>query len=284
MKTFKDTVYSSERALYGISDAKVENCIFAGEEDGESALKESKNIQVDNCRFELRYPFWHSTGFDVKGCRLTETCRASFWYCINGQISDTEITGVKALRECENVNIKNVNALSSEFGWKCRDIKAENCSFQSEYIFFDSKNISLDNIILKGKYSFQYTQNLTIKNSQLETKDSFWHASNVVVENCTVKGEYLGWYSDGLTLRNCKIIGTQPFCYCKNLILENCELVDCDLAFEYSDVIADTHGHIISIKNVKSGKVYVDSVGEIITTNPVYECCGKVIVRGSSKP
>ena len=138
----------------------------------------------------------------------------------------------------------------------------------------------MEKIHLKGKYSFQYVRGLTIRDSELDTKDSFWHAENVTVENSTVRGEYLGWYSDGLTMRNCMIIGTQPFCYCKNLRLENCELIDCDLAFEYSDVVADLRGHVISVKNPRSGRITLDSVGEIITTGKVQECRGEVVVRG----
>ena len=52
-----------------------------------------------------------------------------------------------------------------------------------------------------------------------------------------------------------------------------------DLSFEYSDVEADIKGHVDSVKNPKSGTITLDSVGEIITEDAVYECTGKVIVR-----
>ena len=279
MKLIKDTTFSGERALYALKNTRVENCIFEGEEDGESALKESSDIAVVNCAFKLRYPLWHSRGFSIENSSMSETCRAPLWYSSDGNINGMNITGVKALRECERVKIFDTTAVSAEFGWKCRDITAANSRFESEYIFLDSEHIILENIYLKGKYSFQYVDGLTIKDSELDTKDSFWHAKNVVVENSTVKGEYLGWYSENLFMRNCKIIGTQPFCYCKNLRLENCELIDCDLAFEYSDVNAELNGHVISIKNPRLGKIVVDSVGEIISDGAVYDCKGKVIIR-----
>ena len=280
MDIIQNKTYSNERALYALKNTRVESCTFAGEADGESALKESRDIEAVGCSFELRYPLWHSHDFLLEGSKMTETCRAPLWYSSNGKIANTNITGVKALRECDNVQIEGTTAISAEFGWRCRDIWAKNSSFESEYIFFMSERVTLDNIKLKGKYSFQYVDGLTITNSELDTKDSFWHAKNVTVENSIVKGEYLGWYSDNLTMRNCKIIGTQPFCYCTNLTLENCELVDCDLAFEYSDVTADTHGHVISIKNPRSGKIEVDSVGEIIRGEAVYDCKAEIIVRG----
>lgn len=122
-------------------------------------------------------------------------------------------------------------------------------------------------------------KNLEITDCVLDTKDAFWHSENVTVRNSVVKGEYLAWFSDGLTLIDCKIIGTQPLCYCKNLKLINCTMEDTDLSFEYSDVEADVKGHVISIKNPKSGTITVDSVGEIIREAPVMECFGEIVIR-----
>ena len=94
-----------------------------------------------------------------------------------------------------------------------------------------------------------------------------------------VKGEYLAWFSEGLTLVNCKIIGTQPLCYCKDLTLANCTMEGADFAFEYSDVTADIQGHVISVKNPRSGVITLDSVGEVIHEDSVMECTGQVVIR-----
>lgn len=120
--------------------------------------------------------------------------------------------------------------------------------------------------------------NLTITNSNLDTKDAFWHSKDVLIKDCIVEGEYLGWFSENLTIINCKIIGTQPLCYCKNLKLINCQMIDTDLAFEYSEVEATIKGHIVSIKNPKSGKIIVDSVGEIINKDSIMENNCQIIV------
>ena len=54
---------------------------------------------------------------------------------------------------------------------------------------------------------------------------------------------------------------------------------DTDLSFEYSDVEADVKGHILSVKNPRSGRIIADSVGEIISGDAVMECTGEVILR-----
>jgi len=54
---------------------------------------------------------------------------------------------------------------------------------------------------------------------------------------------------------------------------------DTDLAFEYSDVVADITGHILSVKNPKSGVITADSVGTVIREDAVMECTGEVRLR-----
>ena len=71
----------------------------------------------------------------------------------------------------------------------------------------------------------------------------------------------------------------QPLCYCKDLTLIDCTMEGCDLSFEYSEVDATVNGHIDSVKNVKSGRVVADSVGEIVSSDAVMECIGEIIIR-----
>ena len=272
--------FDAERALYYLQHADVESCLFAGPADGESALKEARDVALKDCSFSLRYPLWHVQGFRLNNSSMDELTRAAIWYSHDGTIRDSNLGGIKALRECGNIEIDNSSVNSLEFGWKCRNIRLRNSSVHAEYLFFDSRDVELENVRMSGKYSFQYMENLTIRDSILDTKDAFWHSKNITVTNCTLKGEYLAWFSEGLTLINCHIIGTQPFCYCKNLKLVNCTMEATDLAFEYSDVEADIRGHVDSVKNPRSGHIILDSVGEIIMTDDVtMECTGTVTIR-----
>ncbi len=278
-KLITGLVSDEERALYNLTDAVVESCSFAGEADGESALKESRSITVKNCNFELRYPLWHTTDFKLIDSKMSVSCRAPLWYSKNGVIDHCEINGVKCLRECENIEIKNTKLVSTEFGWKCRNIHFSDCDMESEYFLFMTRDTDIERLRMNGKYSFQYTENLRIKDSELNTKDAFWHCKNVTVENSVINGEYLAWYSDGLTLINCKINGTQPLCYCRNLRIINCTMENADLSFEYSDVRADINGSIVSVKNPHSGYIKADSIGEVIIGNSVMENNCRIITE-----
>ena len=280
-KIVKNGVFDQERALYNLCDAQVVNCRFEGEADGESALKECRNVEIDGSTFVLRYPLWHAKGFNLKNSQMATSARAPIWYTEDGVIENCRIESIKTLRDCKNTKIKNSYISSEEFGWKCDGIEICNSEIESVYFLLDTKNVTIDNLKMKGKYSFQYTENIHIKNSYLDTKDAFWHTKNLTVENSTVKGEYLGWFSDGLTLINCHISGTQPLCYCKNLKLVNCTMEDTDLSFEYSSVEADIKGHIVSVKNPQSGYINADSIGEIILEDSVVECDCKITTRKS---
>ena len=263
MKIYDKLTFDEERALYGERDILVKNCAFDGPADGESAFKEGGDIRADECYFNLRYPFWHCDGVEITDSEMTELCRAALWYSSDIKITDSKMHGIKAVRECERVNLAGCDVVSPEFGWFSTDIVARNCKFVSEYFMLRAKNIDFASVEFKGKYSFQYIENSLFDNCNFDTKDAFWHAKNVTVRNSVVKGEYLAWYAENITFENCRLIGTQPLCYCKNLKLINCTMEGCDLSFEKSEVDATVIGHIDSVKNAY-GRISAGSIGEII--------------------
>ena len=281
MQIVENETFDQERALYGSRDLLVRNCAFDGPADGESAFKECTDVAAENCFFNLRYPFWHNHGLKIVGSELTELCRAALWYSDGIEIVDTKLHGIKALRECGDVQIRDCDIISPEFGWSTRGITMDNSSAVSEYFMMRSENLTFRNVRFTGKYSFQYIRGGVFENCNFDTKDAFWHSENVTVRNSTLKGEYLAWYSSGLTLINCKIIGTQPLCYCKGLTLIDCEMVDTDLSFEKSEVSATLVSPIVSIKNPLSGLIAVPEVGEVIRDDP--ESRGQIIVGGTRK-
>ena len=278
-KIIKGNTYDEERALYNLQNATVDSCTFAGPADGESAFKEAKDIEVVNCEFHLRYPLWHTERFALRDCTMDINTRAPLWYSSQGIIENCELHGVKCLRECTDIEVRNSDIISPEFGWRCSNLDFTNSVAEGEYIFFESKSGRFTDFKLKGKYSFQYVEDMVFENCVLDTKDAFWHAKNVTCRNCIIKGEYLGWYSDALTLIDCKLSGTQPLCYCKRLKLVNCEMENADLSFEYSEVDAEIKGGIMSVKNPAKGRIIADSYGEIITENSVMELSCEIFTR-----
>ena len=88
--------FDEERALYNLKNADVVDCVFAGPADGESALKESRDVNVQNCSFSLRYPLWHVEKFKLDKSVMDELTRAAIWYAKDGMITDSTLNGIKA--------------------------------------------------------------------------------------------------------------------------------------------------------------------------------------------
>ena len=103
MNKIENQNFDKERALYNLKDTEVINCNFAGIEDGESVLKEARNVVVKNCNFSLRYPMWHNRKFILENSNLDELSRAPIWYSTDGEIKNSKINSIKCLRECKNI-------------------------------------------------------------------------------------------------------------------------------------------------------------------------------------
>ena len=97
--TISDMTLDMERALYGAHDCLIKNCTFDGPADGESALKECREILVENCDFRLRYPFWHVTGANVKKLQQALTLLGYYKGAINSRYDTATTSAVKAFQK-----------------------------------------------------------------------------------------------------------------------------------------------------------------------------------------
>ena len=265
METIKNQYFEGERPLYSIKDGLRLEGVKIG--PGESSLKECADIEAVDCEFAGKYPFWECDGFTIRNCVFREGARAALWYTRGCRMYDTLVEAPKMFRRIQDVYLENVRMpMAQETFWDCRDIKIRNFeTHDANYIFMHSENIDIDGYTLYGNYSFQYVKNAVIRNANLQTKDAFWESENITVYDSVINGEFLAWYSRNLRLVRCRIGGTQPLCYCENLILEDCTFEpDADLAFEYSSVKATVNGHIVSVKNPRSGFIKAHSIGEVI--------------------
>lgn len=264
METIKNTSFGGERPLFAAHDLRLENVSFL---PGESALKECSNIEAVECEFNGKYPFWHVDGFRIEKCLFKEGARAALWYSRGLVMKDTLVEAPKMFREMDGITLENVQIPDAqETLWHCANVSLKNVKVSNaDYLFMHSHDISIEDYSQKGNYSFQYCRNVVIRNAVIHSKDAFWGTEDVTVYDSEIHGEYLGWHSNRLRLVNCHISGTQPLCYAAGLVMENCTMEeDCDLAFECSTVNATVNGHIVSVKNPRSGSITAGSYGEII--------------------
>ena len=113
MKEFKNGTYTGERALFALHGATIVDCVF---EDGESPLKEGRDLDVSKTTFRWKYPLWYCHDVEVKNCVIEETARSGIWYTFNIKMTDCMIASPKTFRrsggitliDCEIQRSKNV--------------------------------------------------------------------------------------------------------------------------------------------------------------------------------
>lgn len=265
MITINDKEYGGERPLYNSHDLRLENVTIHA---GESSIKESSNIEAEDCTFEGKYVFWEVNGFSVKNCYFAESARSSLWYSRNCRMIDCKVDAPKLFRRMTGIYVENTDFPNGEqFLWDCSDIELKNVAIDNcDYVFMHSTDIKLTDYRQNGNYGFQYAKNVEIHNALINSKDAFWEAENVTVYDSEINGEYLGWYGKNLKFVRCHFTGEQLLCYVDGLVLEDCTFgSDADLLFEYSTVKGNIKGNVTSIKNPTSGHLTIEgNVGEII--------------------
>ena len=82
----KNKIYEGERALFCSKDLEIFDTTF---QNGESPLKESKNLYINNCNFKWKYPLWYCNNVEVVNSTLFDTARSGIWYTNNITIKNS---------------------------------------------------------------------------------------------------------------------------------------------------------------------------------------------------
>lgn len=261
-KEIKQQVLTGERALFMSDHLNIVNTTFA---DGESPLKESSKIMLDESFFRWKYPLWYCEDIKVSGGVLFKTARSGIWYTHRIQVEDCMIEAPKTFRRASHITLTDVELPNAqETLWHCEQIKMKNVLAKGDYFAKDSRDIEAEGLSVYGNYAFDGCKNISIQNSKILSKDAFWNCENVVVKDSFVSGEYLAWNTKNITFINCTIESLQGLCYIENLKIENCKIFNTNLAFEYSTVDVECVSHIDSVKNPIEGTIKAKSIGEII--------------------
>ena len=261
-KEIRQQTLTGERALFQGKGLRITDCVFM---DGESPLKESRDIELNGSLFRWKYPLWYSKDIVAKKCTWFEMARAGVWYTDHILVEDAVIEAPKNFRRCHGVTLKNVSfPNASETLWHCENVRMENVTANGDYFAMNCKDMELDGFTLTGNYSFDVAENVVIRNDRMLSRDAFWNTDSVTVYDSFVSGEYLGWNAKNLTLINCTVESLQGMCYIDNLVMKGCKLINTTLAFEYSSVDAQIDSKIDSVMNPASGTIRAEYIENLI--------------------
>ena len=170
MKLINNKEFGGERPLFTIRDTRLENITIT---DGESGIKQCRNIEAKDCRFYGKYPWWHVDGALIEDCYFAEGSRSAIWYTNDLVMRRCRIDGPKFFREMRNVELEDVRICDAdETFWKVDGLKL--------------KNVRLVNCHLAGEQLLCYTQNLVLENC------TFDRLCDRVFEYSTVEADIRG--------------------------------------------------------------------------------------------
>ena len=234
-KEIRQQYLTGERPLFMGKDLKIYDTIF---DNGESPLKESRNIELYGSMFKWKYPLWYSKNILAEDCTWFEMARAGVWYTDNITVRNAMIEAPKNFRRCHGVVLENVDFPNAqETLWSCKQVKMDRVTAKGDYFAMNCTDMELNDFKLDGNYSFDGAKNVEIHNAKMLSKDAFWNSENVSL---------------------------QGMCYIDNLVMKNCKLINTTLAFEYSTVDADIHGKIDSVLNPSGGTIRAEHIGDLI--------------------
>ena len=129
VKKIQNGYYTGERPLFHGEHLEIGDTIFG---EGESPLKESRDITLKNSMFQWKYPLWYSKNVVAQDCTWAEMARAGVWYTdrfliLNWQaiILNCTIESLQGMCYIDNLVIKNCKLLNTTLAFEYSTIDVE---------------------------------------------------------------------------------------------------------------------------------------------------------------
>ena len=135
-KEIRQQFLTGERALFHARDLNIYDTIF---DDGESPLKESRNIELWGSMFRWKYPLWYCKNVKAHGCTWFEMARAGVWYTDDILVEDAVIEAPKNFRRCHGLTLRDVQLPNAaETLWNCQGVVMEDVAAKTVIICRDA--------------------------------------------------------------------------------------------------------------------------------------------------
>lgn len=149
-KQINEGYFDGERPLFKEHGAQITDTTFG---EGESPLKEARNIDLNDVVFKWKYPLWYDKHIKVNDSIFETMSRSGIWYTDDIEINNSALQAPKLFRRASNIKLNNVHfADAEETMWTCKDIKMKDVEVNGNYFGKDSENIYAENLNVVGNY------------------------------------------------------------------------------------------------------------------------------------
>ena len=219
MKNIDGGIFEGERALFFAEDTNITNATFR---NGESPLKESKNITLENCKFEWKYPLWYSKKIKAKNIVFEETARSGVWYAEGVTIKDSTILAPKTFRYSRWPSLFGVDMPNADEAlWHCSAVTLNTVKAKGESIGLGLKSGTVLRSTLQGDFLFDGCENVRIEESDLESYSGFCNSYKSEFIKVRVKGDRFFGGAENVKVYDSRFVGKYVLRGASDLQLDN---------------------------------------------------------------
>lgn len=159
----------------------------------------SDSEMTELCRAAL----WYSDKICVKNTRMHGI--KALRECKDVKIEDCDIISPEFGWFSHGVEMKNSTLSGEYLMMRSTELKFENIALNGKYSLQYVENCSFENCNFDTKDAFWHAKNVTVKNSVVKGEYLAWYCENVTFENCVIIGTQPLCYCKNLKLINCEM-------------------------------------------------------------------------------
>ena len=194
----------------------------------ERALYATRDTLIENCRIEGEEDgesaLKECEDITVKDCYLA--LRYPLWHVRHFELEDCTMpeTCRAALWYDEDGVIKDSYLGGIKAVRECKDIAIEKSTIVSPEFGWQSSGISLIDSDITSEYAFLHTQDLSLKRVNLKGKYTFQYTQNVKIENSELDTKDAFWHAENVTVTDSKVKGEYLGWYSSDLTFIRCHI------------------------------------------------------------
>ena len=140
-------------------------------------FRECKDLFIENCIINSEEPFWKINKITGKSSEISGFY--AFLMSKNIYLDDIKFEGKYSFQYCKNLKIKNSTLTTKDAFWHAENVYVRNTTIKGEYIGWYSKNLTFVNCTIQSHQPFCHSKNIRLINCTMPKSDLAFEDSSV---------------------------------------------------------------------------------------------------------
>ena len=193
-----------ESAMKECSDLTVDSCYFNLRYPfwhvNHAVIRNSE--MTEKCRAAL----WYDDGMTIENTKLHGI--KALRECKNVSLDQCDVISQEFFWRCHGIRVLGGTMQSEYPFFECSDIEVDGLRMKGKYSFQYTENVTVRNAYLDTKDAFWHSKNATVIDSTVKGEYLAWYSENLHLIRCHIIGTQPLCYCKGLVLENCTMEGT----------------------------------------------------------------------------